>query len=292
MRASCNGCRALRKGCADDCTIRPCLTWIRGADAQANATVFLAKFYGRAGLLNLLAAGTEPALRPALFRSLLYEACGRVANPVYGATGLFTTGQWEACQDAVQAVFEGRRIPVPSGAVRHPGFVAAFDVRRHVPRPNVVPAPAQAPGPLGVSRAGRTMFKRAPSSSTDKPKSPSGAKRGEHDGDLDRVPSHGESAGSHDHVEDDGVAVAVAAKQVMGESGDAEAEAASHVSQAEQNPPVPQLAREDDDEIGLELTLGFGPSTRVLRSPPARSDAASSSGAECGPIGLLLDLPV
>ncbi|KAF7062525.1 hypothetical protein CFC21_069114 [Triticum aestivum] len=289
MRASCNGCRALRKGCADDCTIRPCLTWIRGADAQANATVFLAKFYGRAGLLNLLAAGTDPALRPALFRSLLYEACGRVANPVYGATGLFTTGQWEACQDAVQAVFEGRRIPVPSGDFRHPGFVAAFDVRRHVPRPNVVPAPANAAGPLGVSHAGRTMFKRASSSSTAKSKSPSGAKR---DGDLDRVPSHGESAGSHDHVEDDGVAVAVAAKQVRGESGDTEAEAASHVSQAERNPPVlPQVAR-DDDEIGLELTLGFGPSTRVMRSPPARSDAASSSGAECGHIGLLLDLPV
>ncbi|VAI11093.1 LOB domain-containing protein 42-like [Triticum dicoccoides] len=291
MRASCNGCRALRKGCADDCTIRPCLAWIRGADAQANATVFLAKFYGRAGLLNLLAAGTDPALRPALFRSLLYEACGRVANPVYGATGLFTTGQWEACQDAVQAVFEGRRIPVRSGAVRHPGLVAAYDVRRHVPRPNVVPAPANAAGPLalGVSRA---MFKRASSSSTAKSKSPSGAGRGEHDGDLDRVPSHGESAGSHDHVEDDGVAVAVAAKQVRGESRDAEAEAASHVSQAERNPPVPQLAREDDDEIGLELTLGFGSSTRVLRSPPARSDAASSSSAECGHIGLLLDLPV
>ncbi|XP_044980014.1 LOB domain-containing protein 42-like [Hordeum vulgare subsp. vulgare] len=288
MRASCNGCRVLRKGCTDDCTIRPCLAWIRGADAQANATVFLAKFYGRAGLLNLLAAGTDAALRPALFRSLLYEACGRVANPVYGATGLFCMGRWEACQDAVQAVFEGRRIAVQSEAVRHPGLVAAFDVR-HVPKPMVVPAP---PGPLGVSRAGRTMFKRASSSSTAKPTISSGAKHG----DLDRAPSHEEPAGSHDHVVEDGgmaVAVAVAAKQVRGESSaDTGAEAHSHVSQAEQNLPMPQLAQGDDDEVGLELTLGFGPATRLLRSPPARPDAARRSSAECGHIGLLLELPV
>ena len=49
MRLSCNGCRVLRKGCSDACTIRPCLQWIKSPDAQANATVFLAKFYGRAG---------------------------------------------------------------------------------------------------------------------------------------------------------------------------------------------------------------------------------------------------
>ncbi|KAL2945396.1 LOB domain-containing protein 41 [Bienertia sinuspersici] len=63
MRTSCNGCRVLRKGCSDDCVIRPCLQWMKSADAQANATVFLAKFYGRAGLLNLLNAGPNH-LRP------------------------------------------------------------------------------------------------------------------------------------------------------------------------------------------------------------------------------------
>jgi cytochrome c peroxidase len=59
MRMSCNGCRVLRKGCSDGCAIRPCLQWIRSPDAQANATVFLAKFYGRAGLINLITAGPE-----------------------------------------------------------------------------------------------------------------------------------------------------------------------------------------------------------------------------------------
>jgi len=59
MRMSCNGCRVLRKGCSDNCAIRPCLQWIRSPDAQGNATVFLAKFYGRAGLVNLITAGPE-----------------------------------------------------------------------------------------------------------------------------------------------------------------------------------------------------------------------------------------
>lgn len=63
MRVSCNGCRVLRKGCSDDCPIRPCLQWIKSPESQSNATVFLAKFYGRAGLQNLINAGPDH-LRP------------------------------------------------------------------------------------------------------------------------------------------------------------------------------------------------------------------------------------
>ncbi|KAF7049920.1 hypothetical protein CFC21_058370 [Triticum aestivum] len=277
MRASCNGCRVLRKGCADDCTIRPCLAWIRSPDAQANATVFLAKFYGRAGLINLLAAAPDDARRPALFRSLLYEACGRAASPVYGASGLFSTGNWEACQAAVQAVLEGRRIPQVAAdqAAPHPGLLAAYGVRR-IPKDGIDRASAA----LRVSPAGRASFKRASSSS-------SSAARSKRDGGHEEA-----SAGSsHDHgVEDDGKALA--AEQKRGQSSSSEAEAGSHVSQAEQSASatVPQVA-EDDGEIDLELTLGFGPATRVLRSPPARFEASSLS-AESGHIGLLLGLPV
>ncbi|KAF5777384.1 putative transcription factor AS2-LOB family [Helianthus annuus] len=60
---SCNGCRVLRKGCEDDCILRPCLSWITSSESQANATLFLAKFYGRTGLLNLISAGPRH-LRP------------------------------------------------------------------------------------------------------------------------------------------------------------------------------------------------------------------------------------
>lgn len=109
MRSSCNGCRILRKGCGENCTIRPCLEWIKVADAQSNATLFLAKFYGRAGLLNLINAGT-PDKRPAIFKSLLYEACGRIVNPVYGSLGLLWSGNWAQCQAAVNAVLEGTEL--------------------------------------------------------------------------------------------------------------------------------------------------------------------------------------
>lgn len=63
---SCNGCRVLRKGCGDDCSIRPCLQWIKCPESQANATIFLSKFYGRAGLINLINSGAED-LRPGSF---------------------------------------------------------------------------------------------------------------------------------------------------------------------------------------------------------------------------------
>ncbi|KAJ4808178.1 LOB domain-containing protein 41 [Rhynchospora pubera] len=109
MRMSCNGCRVLRKACPDDCVIRPCLGWIRTAEAQGNATLFLAKFYGRAGLTNLLAARPQNQ-RAAIFRSLLYEACGRIVNPIYGSVGLLWSEQWHLCQAAVESVLKGTPI--------------------------------------------------------------------------------------------------------------------------------------------------------------------------------------
>ncbi|PHT61342.1 hypothetical protein T459_34804 [Capsicum annuum] len=35
-----------------------------------------------------------------IFRSLLYEACGRIVNPIYGSTGLLTSGNWQLSADA------------------------------------------------------------------------------------------------------------------------------------------------------------------------------------------------
>lgn len=43
----------------------------------------------------------------ALFQSLLYEACGRTVNPVNGAVGLLSTGNWHLCQAAVETVLAG-----------------------------------------------------------------------------------------------------------------------------------------------------------------------------------------
>ncbi|CAH8345044.1 unnamed protein product [Eruca vesicaria subsp. sativa] len=103
---SCNGCRVLRKGCSETCILRPCLQWIESAESQGHATVFVAKFFGRAGLMSFISAVPEPN-RPALFQSLLFEACGRTVNPVNGAVGMLWTGNWQVCQAAVETVLRG-----------------------------------------------------------------------------------------------------------------------------------------------------------------------------------------
>ncbi|KAG5236913.1 hypothetical protein OIU77_014132 [Salix suchowensis] len=137
MRMSCHGCRVLRKGCNDNCTIRPCLQWIKSTDSQANATLFLAKFYGRAGLINLIEAGPQ-RLRPAIFRSLLYEACGRIVNPVYGSVGMLWSGNWAECQAAVDAVLKGLPIvSTPSSSdIPAPHLISSLNTHdiRHVSR--------------------------------------------------------------------------------------------------------------------------------------------------------------
>ncbi|XP_076929457.1 LOB domain-containing protein 37-like [Bidens hawaiensis] len=106
---SCNGCKVLRKGCNESCILRQSLTAIQTPQAQANATVFVAKFFGRAALLSLLSAVPDHQ-RPALFQSLLLEACGRTVNPVNGAVGLLSTGKWHMCQSAVETVLRGGTI--------------------------------------------------------------------------------------------------------------------------------------------------------------------------------------
>ncbi|CAM0906550.1 unnamed protein product [Alopecurus aequalis] len=110
---SCNGCRVLRKGCNEACVLRPCLLWIDAAEAQGHATLFAAKFFGRAGLMSFLTAVPDQQ-RPAVFQSLLYEAAGRTINPVSGAVGLLWAGSWHLCEAAVQTVLRGGTIhPLP-----------------------------------------------------------------------------------------------------------------------------------------------------------------------------------
>ncbi|CAJ2646084.1 unnamed protein product [Trifolium pratense] len=110
---SCNGCRVLRKGCSESCILRPCIQWIDTPEAQGHATVFVAKFFGRADLMSFISNVPKPQ-RPALFQSLLFEACGRTVNPVNGAVGLLWTGNWHVCQAAVETVLRGGTLkPIP-----------------------------------------------------------------------------------------------------------------------------------------------------------------------------------
>jgi hypothetical protein len=45
-----------------------------------------------------------------VFKSLLYEAVGRLVNPTHGALGLFWTAEWSRCEKAVEAVLTGSDI--------------------------------------------------------------------------------------------------------------------------------------------------------------------------------------
>ncbi|AQK94784.1 LOB domain-containing protein 41 [Zea mays] len=266
MITSCSGCRVLRKGCTDACTIRPCLQWMENPEAQANATFFLAKFYGRAGLLNLIAAAPDDAdSRASVFRSLLYEACGRIVNPLYGSVGLLWSGQWQKCVDAVDAVLVKGDLVVQAdaAAAAPPPLGAACDIR-HFPKD---PDAAVAADLLRFARAG---VKRAGSSSNNSSKQAkllkgnAGKKRASRSPPLGQqqeaeelvpVPmvvelEHGEeSAASHHHH-----------LQLQGSEEDAGAEAASLVKQAEAAPPVSNQVlvadQEAEEDVGLELTLG------------------------------------
>lgn len=133
----------LRKGCSDTCILRPCLQWIESSDAQGYATVFVAKFFGRAGLMGLISAVPDNQ-RPALFQSLLYEACGRTVNPVFGAVGLLWNGNWQICQAAVDTVLKGGQLRPRSPSSCFPAdlsssapYSPAFAISGNLPIPLV-----------------------------------------------------------------------------------------------------------------------------------------------------------
>ncbi|KAJ8492713.1 hypothetical protein OPV22_014434 [Ensete ventricosum] len=257
MRMSCNGCRVLRKGCSENCSIRPCLQWIKSPESQANATVFLAKFYGRAGLMNLINAGPDD-LRPAIFRSLLYEACGRIVNPIYGSVGLLWSGSWQLCQAAVEAVLKGSPIlQIPSETVASIPAppLKAYDIR-HVFKGPGAAAASKAAAELHKVNKPRSRFKR------------SGAKPTR----AATPPPEFQPARSHETVASDGTVPLTPSAAAVGEDGECRenecmssadtAEESSHVSQGEPEQP-------EEDEVGLELTLGFEP----VSSWPARGPA-------------------
>ncbi|KAL8540427.1 hypothetical protein ACS0TY_001869 [Phlomoides rotata] len=167
MIMSCNGCRILRKGCNDNCILRDSLRAIETPQAQANATLFVAKFFGRAGLISFLSSVSD-SQRPALFQSLLFEACGRTVNPVNGAVGLLWTGNWHLCQSAVDTVLRGGVLrPLPeldltSDANNHDlcakGLID-IDSGLHL---------ATAPDfPAAAGRVNRRVEKRRPASPSD-----------------------------------------------------------------------------------------------------------------------------
>lgn len=42
-----------------------------------------------------------------MFSSLLYDACGRMLDPIFGSVGLVGSGNWEVCQAGVESILRG-----------------------------------------------------------------------------------------------------------------------------------------------------------------------------------------
>ncbi|CDO98432.1 unnamed protein product [Coffea canephora] len=255
MRMSCNGCRVLRKGCSEKCSIKPCLHWIKSPEAQANATVFLAKFYGRAGLLNLINAGPDH-LRPGIFRSLLYEACGRIVNPIYGSTGLLWSGNWHLCQAAVEAVLSGSpisQVSADSAACTVCPPLKAGDIRHVSKDENSAGSAAR---DLHKVKCSKGKFKRAgvkqPKVRVESPDVDNAARvmwswsHKEEEEEEEVVGSPSRDSGVSQHVEPPSRGC---------ECGDADSASVETVEESLVKPDEPA----DGSDVELELTLGFEP---------------------------------
>ncbi|KAK1433427.1 hypothetical protein QVD17_10337 [Tagetes erecta] len=141
---SCHGCRVLRKRCTETCVLRPCLESIDSPEAKARATLFVSKFFGRGDLFNFISSVPNHK-RNALFQSLLFEAVGRTVNPVNGAIGLLSTGNWHLCEAGVKTVLAGgtptalvnsSQIPVTderSGVSQASGVLSEMMIANQIP---------------------------------------------------------------------------------------------------------------------------------------------------------------
>lgn len=267
---SCNGCRVLRKGCSENCSIKPCLQWIKTPESQGNATVFLAKFYGRAGLMNLINAGPEH-LRPGIFRSLLYEACGRIVNPIYGSVGLLWSGNWQLCQNAVEAVLKGSPITqiTSDAAETHNGPpLKPYDIRHVIKNENT--AAAAASNDLHRVRV-RPKFKRSAAKAGRVRQVSVDSGDDDRDTNFCRSTSHDSSlshqseavAPSRDVVSQ----LAVEETEMVTETHNDKLEVVERLNNKDSSSSSSSSSSDkkiiDDGEIELELTLGFEPLSRT-----------------------------
>ncbi|XP_050380329.1 LOB domain-containing protein 41-like [Argentina anserina] len=283
MRMSCNGCRILRKGCSENCSIRPCLQWIKSPESQANATVFLAKFYGRAGLMNLINAGPEH-LRPAIFRSLLYEACGRIVNPIYGSVGLLWSGSWQLCQTAVENVLRGQPItPITSEAAAngHGPPLKAYDIRHVSKSKDENSAASNDPQKAKT----RYRFRRSSAAKAKNNKTASGevaavkleAKPHWTRDELNRSTSH-DSSLSH---QSEAANVDCDTKETESMISSETAEATLLFRVERESSAHKRLSPVQESELGLDLTLGLESSSRAPRVVPVKKRRVDISGF-CG----------
>lgn len=177
----------------------------------------------------------------AIFKSLLYEACGRIVNPIYGSAGLLWSGSWQLCQAAVDAVLRGMpitQLPTESAISSASPPLKACDIR-HVVK-GEKPAPRDQ---LHKVNKSRTRFKNTAGKPKSKVESASMEFVTE---SLRNEDSARQSVGSFRHE--------LGTSHNPSRGGDTECVSAEtvEVSLAEHD------ARADGSDVDLELTLGIG----------------------------------
>lgn len=83
----------------------------------------------------------------------MYEACGRVVNPMMGSAGLLWSGYWNQCQAAVEAVLNGSPIMQSPAAFSSPVAPLKTHDIRHVSKDSTA-------GEISKVKT-RTRFKRS-----------------------------------------------------------------------------------------------------------------------------------
>lgn len=189
-----------------------------------------------------------------------------MVNPIYGSVGLLWSGSWPLVEAAVDAVLKGAPIDsIPSetaaaGPVPHP----TYDIR-HVSKTGGADAELHK-----VNKTTRTRFKRTGKSGKVNPSPPSHT---ENEPEL-----------THDSSDPNPIEPMCCGGAQREASVDT-VEAGSHVSQGEPGQAV------ECEDVGLDLTLGFGFQTARRDAGRDHSEPASS-GESTGPctLGLALQL--
>lgn len=199
----------------------------------------------------------------AIFRSLLYEACGRILNPIYGSVGLLWSGSWQRCQVAVEAVLKGAPItPITSEtAVTERGPpLKAYDIR-HVSKDE-------------NSTAASNDGKRVKTRSRFKPKK---AKKGAEVGPAEPEEPRDGWTGC--------CAAAAAAEEVVNRSASHES-SLSHQSEEAPNAAAEGESKESESMVSVETT-----ETSILfRGEPESTAKRSERVDEGGDVALELTL--
>lgn len=209
----------------------------------------------------------------AIFRSLLYEACGRIVNPIYGSVGLMWSGSWQLCQDAVEAVLKGApitQIAADAAEAKNVPPLKAFDIRHVIKEGDL-----SGSGDLHRVRT-RCRFKRTASKAKRSRVWVGSPDESGNDEEGKRSPSHGSSL-SHQS----GSAEPVVSRRSEESLGSAETP--EPLADQEVGAEVNLIAEPEErlggvDGIELDLTLGFEPIKRCLKPEKSKLSEAVDPG--------------